>query len=262
MTSISFCIITSGQEDHQLQQCIDSIVALNIPTYEVVFVGGDSTTINQTDKIKWVPFDETAKAHIIVDNKPGRWITRKKNVAVENAQYDVCVVIHDYILFDLNWWTEFEKFGTHWDICVHHSLNFLGNRSDGWRVDRHPLLPNGCMVPYDMIDFIQYIGIQGNYQCIKRERWLEEPLNENLLWGQGEEMEWNRRINPKYHIKCNPNCIIRYGKPKLWDQRQITDEEQMKAHERVFAAFRECRMENFIMYYEPGFNNSQKTRSL
>lgn len=260
MNGISFCIITSGHEDQQLQTCINSIVSLNIPKYEIVIVGGQSTSIELDKHIKWFAFDESVKSTIIVDNKPGRWITRKKNLTVENAQYDICVVIHDYILFDSDWWTEFEKFGTHWDICVHQNILANGARGDGWRIDRHPLLPRGCMVPYDMIDLSQYMAIAGNYQCIKRQRWLEEPMNENLLWGQGEEMEWSRRIVPKSHIQCNPKCIYRYQKGKLHDHRHATaDMEQMKAHEKVFAALRECRIENFKMYYEPGFNNNERT---
>lgn len=257
MNGISFCIITSGKEDHQLQKTIDSITALNIPQYEIVFVGGDSTTINCSDKIKWVAFDENSKSHIIVDNKPGRWITRKKNLAVENAQYDICVVIHDYILFDSNWWIEFEKFGYHWDICVHQTRNFLDARPEGFRVDWHPLLPRGIAVPYDMIDLIQYMGIQGNYQCIKRQRWLEEPLNEDLLWGQAEEMEWSRRVVPKFHIRVNPSCIVRYSKPKPCDHREATlDAEQTRSYEHVFNTLRKCRMENFVMFYEENFDNN------
>jgi hypothetical protein len=109
MTTISFCIITSGTEDDQLKRSIDSIIALNIPTYEIVVVGGNSEISNISNRIKWVPFDESSRASEIVDNKPGRWITRKKNLSVQNAQYEVCVVIHDYIQFDSNWWIEFEK---------------------------------------------------------------------------------------------------------------------------------------------------------
>jgi glycosyltransferase involved in cell wall biosynthesis len=257
MTTISFCIITSGTEDDQLKRTIDSIIALNIPTYEIVVVGGNSEISNISNRIKWVPFDESSRASEIVDNKPGRWITRKKNLSVQNAQYEVCVVIHDYIQFDSNWWIEFEKFGTHWDICVHQILNILGTRAEGFRIDNHPLLPRDCMVPWDMIDLIQYMGISGNYQCIKRERWLEEPMNENLLWGQAEEMEWSRRVVPKFHIKANPHCIVRCGKPRACDYRQSTEDiEKMQAHERVFAALRECRIEKFVMYYEPNFNNN------
>lgn len=260
MTSISFCIVTSGRDDRQLQTCIDSIVALNIPKYEIVFVGGDTTTIQETDIVRWIPFNESIRAHIIVAGKPGIPINMKKNLAVRNAKNDICVVIHDYLTFDPDWWVEFEKFGTDWDLCVHQNILKNGARGDGWRIDRHPLLPRGCMVPYDMIDFAQYMAIAGNYYCIKREKFLAEPLNEDLLWGQADEMEWSRRIVPKSHIQCNPRCIYRYMKDKPDDMRHLTvDMPQMQAYDRVFAAFRECRIENFVMYYEPGFNNNERT---
>ena len=260
MNGISFCIVTSGKDDTNLKTCIASIEQLNIPTYEIVFVGGDKTTVELSEKIKWVPFNEFEMAHVFVDGKPGVQRNKKKNLSVYNAKYDICVVIHDYIIFDPDWWIEFEKFGTHWDICVHQNILKNGGRGDGWRIDRHPLLPRGCMVPYDMIDLAQYMAIAGNYQCIKRQRWLEEPWDEKLLWGQGEEMEWSRRVIPKSHIQCNPKCIYRYQKDKPHDQRHATaDMEQMKSYEKVFAALRECRIENFKMYYEAGFNNNERT---
>jgi glycosyltransferase involved in cell wall biosynthesis len=125
INGISFCIITQGIDDTNLKKAIASIVALNIPTYEVVFVGGDKTTVETSENIRWVPFDESAKAHIQIAGKPGAWITRKKNVAVQNARYDVCVVIHDYLAFDPDWWIEFQKFGYRWDICVHQNIYFI-----------------------------------------------------------------------------------------------------------------------------------------
>jgi glycosyltransferase involved in cell wall biosynthesis len=262
INGISFCIITQGIDDTNLKKAIASIVALNIPTYEVVFVGGDKTTVETSENIRWVPFDEGAKAHIEIAGKPGAWITRKKNVAVQNAKYDICVVIHDYLAFDPDWWIEFEKFGYRWDICVHQNIYFNGHRGDGWIIDRHPLLPRGTKVPWDMIDLVQYMGISGNYFCIKRECFLEEPMDENLLWGQGEEMEWSRRVVPKFHIRCNPKCIYRYVKDRPTDIGAIEHNARTTAYERVFAALRECRMENFVMYYEPGFNNNERTIQL
>jgi len=113
-----------------------------------------------------------------------------------------------------------------------------------------------------MIDLVQYMGISGNYFCIKRECFLEEPMDENLLWGQGEEMEWSRRVVPKFHIRCNPKCIYRYVKDRPTDIGAIEHDARTTAYERVFAALRECRMENFVMYYEPGFNNNERTIQL
>lgn len=244
MTSISFCIATSGTYSG-IQEVIDSIQALNIPEYEVIVVGGDSPNFKTDDFVRHIPFDENRLAPLVVNGFPAREVSRKKNIAARAAKYEVVVIMNDYIKFYPNWYEEFEKFGTHWDICVHQCLNYLGGRADGWRVENFPGLPWGCMVPYDMQDLVQYMGIQGNYHVVKREWYLAEPLDDNRLWGQEEEMEWCRRIMPKSHVVCNPNCIIQYNKPKEWDQRQCTfDVEQMNAHQHIFDIFRSCRIQN------------------
>jgi hypothetical protein len=244
MNGISFIITTSGTNDDAVTQVNNSIHALGIPNYEIILVGGLTCNL-LSEKVKHVPFDETVKEHIVLHGHKGRWTTRKKNLGVQAAQYDIVVVMHDYIKFYPDWWREFEKFGTHWDICVHQCLLSNGVRADGWRIDRHPLLPRWAMVPYDMIDLAQYMGIQGNYVCIKRDRYLETPLNEDLLWGEEEEMEWSRRIVPISHIQCNPKCIVQYTKPRPDDPNHSVDYQTMLNHEHVFAALRQGRMDNF-----------------
>jgi len=245
MTDISFCITTSGTNDQGVQEVIDSIVALKIPTYEIIIVGGATTTIELNNHIKHVPFDENAKAHITIYGHPGRWTTRKKNLGVENSQYEVCVIMHDYIKFYPNWYAEFEKYGTHWDVCVHQCLNYIGARSDGWRVHFFPGLPFACMVPYDVHELVPFMAIQGNYAVVKREHFLKYPFDENRLWGQEEEMEWSRRLVPNSYVRCNPNCIVQYTRPREWDQRHATDDvAQMNAHMNVFDALRAYRISN------------------
>jgi len=64
MNGISFCITTSGTNDAGIQTVIDSVKALNIPNYEIIYVVSLTTTIAQTDIVKHLPFDETVKAHV------------------------------------------------------------------------------------------------------------------------------------------------------------------------------------------------------
>jgi hypothetical protein len=245
MTSISFCITTGGTNDAAVQEVIDSVTALNIPTYEIIVVGGETTTLALSDIVHHVPFDENSKVHLTIYGHPGRWTTRKKNLGVQAAQHEVVVIMHDYVKFHADWYEEFEKFGTHWDVCVHQCLNYIGARSDGWRIDRYPGLPWACMVPYDMYDLAPYMAIQGNYAVVKREHFLKYPFDEDRLWGQAEEMEWSRRIVPNSYIRCNPNCIVQYTRPREWDQRHATDDiAQMNAHQHVFDVLRSCRIEN------------------
>lgn len=238
MPNISFCIVTSGSDDALVQRCIDNIRSLNIPTYEIIYCGGMGTPIPNTNIVRHLPFDETVYR---------RWITRKKNVLVQSAKYEICVVMHDYIVFDNNWYTAFEKFGTRWDICVHQTLMQTGDRSSGWKTYQFPGLPLNCPVPFDVEGLEQFMPIQGNYACIKKSRYLEDPQNEEYVGYVPSDMEWTKRIVPTSHIRCNPACII--IEDKLPNPQDVVSARQANAealqYEGVFNTLRNCRISNW-----------------
>lgn len=238
MFGISFCVTTNGENKYNVDRVINNIKLLKIHNYEIIVVGGEVPTFQPTDTIRHIPFDETSKP---------RWITKKKNIAVQNANYDICVIIHDYIIFENSWYEEFIRFGTDWDICVHQCLSMKGNRTDGWRVHHYPGLPQYCMVPYDIHELIPFMAIQGNYICIKRGHYLKYPLSELMVNRDPEEMEWSARIVSKSIIKCNPNCIIRYGKDTQ-DDGWIFNYQQMLDHEPFFEQLRYARIEHWKLY--------------
>ena len=87
----TFGIITVYEDKQRLQEIIESIRNLNIPEYEILFVGGgDNSDIDGKD-IRKIDFDESVKE---------RWITRKKNILVKEAKYENKFLIHDYHNFD------------------------------------------------------------------------------------------------------------------------------------------------------------------
>jgi glycosyltransferase involved in cell wall biosynthesis len=223
MTPISFIIPTTGTNDANLNQIIDSIEVAKIPEYEVIIVGGLETTIDRKNTIH-IPFNESLT--------PTGWISRKKNTGVLASKYDVIVVMHDYLIIDPDWYVEFEKFGLDWDICVHQTLSMNPNgdgtwiRGNGWRIDQvpgYPEFPWAMQVPYDIDCFIPYMSIQGAYWCCKKNVMLDELIDEKYLWGDIEDIEWSSRVVPYWlgqpnnctnKIVSNPKCISRTIKLK------------------------------------------------
>lgn len=221
MTGISFVISTSGTNDDSVNQIIDSIEVLSIPSYEVIVVGGRSTSIKRKNVIH-IPFNENIA--------PTPWITRKKNLGAELSQYDVVVVSNDYYAYDPDWYIEFEKFGTDWDICVQQNLTVASQgsiRANGWRVGGvpgYPEIPAGMPIPWDIDCFVPYMAIHGAFWVAKRDVMLEQPLDETLFFGQAEDIEWSSRVVPgwlgqkphqcDYKVVSNPNCITRLLKEK------------------------------------------------
>jgi hypothetical protein len=99
--SWTFGIITVYEDNARLLEILSSIRQLNIPEYEILLVGGgDSSGVDGEDIVK-IDFDESIKP---------RWITRKKNILVQNAKYENIVLMHDYHIFDLKWYEEFKSF--------------------------------------------------------------------------------------------------------------------------------------------------------
>ena len=221
MTGISFIIPTSGTNDVGITQIIDSIENLSIPHYEVIIIGGFECNVNRKNTTH-IPFDESLT--------PVPWLTRKKNTGVIASKYDNLVIMHDYHIFDPDWYIEYEKFGQDWDICVHQifaSAQQGGQPGNGWRTSQIPgyrEIPDCMTIPWDIDCFIPYMAIQGSYWVVKKEVMLNEMLDENLLSGQEDDIEWSSRVVPcwlgqkpeqiGYKIVSNPKCIARFNKLK------------------------------------------------
>jgi hypothetical protein len=259
MTDISFIITTSGKNEDNLNQIIDSIEIQNIPEYQIIIIGGLETKINRNNTIH-IPFDETVT--------PKAWLTRKKNTGVLASKYGILVIMHDYMTFDKNWYSEFERFGIDWDICVHQNLAFDPSngtdyvRANGWRVEsmpQYPEFPWAMQIPYDIDQLIPYMGINGSYWCCKKSVMLDEMLDESKLAGDGDDLEWSYRVVPYFNgvpnnstnkIVSNPNCITRNIKMKPPHPGNPNWEEIVKSFEPIWNDLRIGKRRPGGYYYE------------
>ena len=200
----TFGIITVYEDKDRLQEIILSIRNLNIPEYEILFVGGgDSNSIDGQD-IRKINFDE---------NEKPKWITRKKNILVQEARYDNVVVMHDYHIFDPNWYEAFKSFGTDWDICSCPQYLITGSRNPmDWSLWDKPGHGRAWSLNYNDWSQTQYMYISGGFFMVKKHVMLEEPLDESLVWNEEEDVEWSMRVRNRYVMKCNGNAIVRHNK--------------------------------------------------
>jgi hypothetical protein len=217
----SFGVITDGKQDANLQLVVESVRNLNIPKYEIIIVG--KTLISGND-IYNIDFDE---------NEKNAWITKKKNLITKFSNYENIVYSHDYVTFHENWYEGFLNFNSHtnYSVCMNRIINLNGDRFRDWLINPFEvseelrlilsLRPEGlskpgyaCILPYWVTNLTELMYISGTYWVAKKDVMMEFPLNESLLWGQGEDVEWSNRIRNKYKFSINANSAVLLIKQK------------------------------------------------
>lgn len=209
---ISFGIITEGNNDTALSRVIKSILDSEIPEKEIIVVGGSYIL---EDKVKFIPFDEKLK--------PG-WITRKKNLIAMEATGEILVLLHDYIELDFGW-NESLLIGLakdNWNVAVCPIANLDGTRFRDWLIwphnnkllDKFFLKTRKCLLPYNFSLVTDLMYVSGAFLICKRDFFLANPLDESLVWGQGEDAEWSLRVRSTWDLKCFRECGVRLQKQK------------------------------------------------
>lgn len=207
----SFGICTSKNTNGYNQVVVDSIKALNIPNYEIIIVG--DTNVQADEHIKIIPFDETIKP---------MWLNKKKNLITEHAQYENIVYIHDYNSFDIGWYEGFLKFGNDFKIASSVTINGNGERYRDWILlwDAIANVPRmQYILPYEETRLSKYMYINGSYWVAKKHVMEEFPLDADLVWGQGEDVVWSKRVSQKYDFSINTYSIVKMLKysGRAWD---------------------------------------------
>ena len=234
--NFTFGIITDGNNDTFIKLIIASIINNQIPNYEIIIVGNTSIKAD-SDNIKIILFNENIKRG---------WITRKKNIIVEQAVYENIVLMHDYVILNDDWYRGFLEFGDSFDFCISKIIN-----TDGLRFRDYTLFPykvdyldihyspgdinkyynNVCLLPYDFINNIKtnkYMYISGAYYIIKRAIALKYPLDEKLVHCGGEDVEYSKRLHANnIIIKCNKHSSVRLlkYKPSMSWEKEIGSNE-------------------------------------
>lgn len=257
-------IITSIQDSYSsyLEGCMHQ--ALHFPdivqedvSYEIIFMGKEDGSQLILDHVK--PEDGRIKINSAGEMSAGNitcvkfdetrtkagWITKKKNDMVKMAKYDNIVFIHDYVTFEPDWFDGFVKFGDDWDIAMSVIINHDGTRFRDWiSFDDPDVMPHrrqyrnsspqiaidfhsAYMPSYDY-DKTQYMYISGSYWVAKKHVMEAEPLDERLLWGETEDIEWSFRVRDKYKYVMNTYSavkLMRYKDNVWWcDPEHLTNE--------------------------------------
>jgi len=211
--NFTFGIITSEPESSRVDTIIKSIEDENIPNYEIIIVGGN----NKIGKnIIHIPFDE---------NQKRMWITKKKNIISNEAKYENIVFLHDYVCLVPGWYEGHLKFGDDFQVLMDRMTNTDGKRWRDWNLWDIPSGIKNRMIPYDITHLSKYMYISGAYWVAKKSVMLEFPLDENRVWGQGEDVVWSQDVRKKYHFKMNIHSEVKFLKYKQNVFGEMTQED-------------------------------------
>lgn len=216
----TFGIITSNVSSNFLLKIIDQIKS-EVPKdkREIIVVGGNNPDI---EEVIHIDFDETEKP---------MWITRKKNLITQHSTKENIVYLHDYISLTPGWYAGQLKRGNDFYIRMDKIRNFDGSRFRDWTLWAHnqveidSIVGRELLLPYNVSNLSRYMYISGSYWIAKRTIMLEHPLNEDLLWGQGEDVQWSMKIRMYYEFQMNEYSmvqILKPGKDRAFDE--ISDE--------------------------------------
>lgn len=202
----SFVFVSAGNCNGILKKAIEKVLKEfeGEENFEIIVVGPRKCHCNEDIHVRYVIFYDLGIL-------PG-WITKKKNIGVESAQYDKVVVCHDYVGLEEGWLAGFKQFGYDFDICVTQVLLDDGRRTRDWMTWDYPSIGPG-LLPYTA-ECSRYQYLNGTYFICNRKFYLANELNESLRWGEEEDVEWSKRIREKTTFKININSKVKYLKPK------------------------------------------------
>lgn len=219
--NFTFGIITGGGQEERIKKIVDSIYKLNIPFYEIIVIGSCNLVL---PNLRVYEFDETVK--------PRGWITRKKNLITEYATYDNIVYSHDYVSFNEDFYTGWLKYGDNYNACMNRIIQTDGERFPDWLLwipkcaeVYLPELINTAsgLLPYECLNLSKIMYFSGTYFVAKKKIMEEIPLNNDLVWAQGEDVEWSYRYKEKYNFSLNTHSSVTLLKPKTNYYNSITD---------------------------------------
>jgi len=199
--NLTFGICTTYDDVPRLTSVVESIKALNIPNVEIIIAGSYNF-------VPGLMIDHGVRT-VVTDG----WTPKKKNLVAKFAYHENLVLLHDYYVFDPEWYKEFVKFGEEWDVCSNPQFLMNGNRHfTDWVVWDSPIYPRYHSLCHDDWTHTKYMYVSGGYFLVKRDFLRDNPFNEEMQPGSPEDVEWSLRIRDKAVMKCNPGAIVRHNK--------------------------------------------------
>lgn len=206
--SWSFGIISNGKRPEFIFQLIDSIIKQNINRCEVILCGSLDKEHEEEIKKKNIKF-----TYYKMDKFDSLgWITRKKNIIMENAKYSNVVILHDRFVLHESWHASMKEYGNTFEVLACRNENKEGRRITDWVYMKNVFsktknfaVEHDLLRPYllDRKDWSSSSMIAGGVTILKKRIWQTVKWDERRFWVEQEDtllsnLQQLKGIVPRY----------------------------------------------------------------
>jgi len=208
----TFGVCSTPGNEQRIKDILMSIKKNDIPpsNCEVIIVGNISLPMFFSYDVRIFPFDESQK---------NGWITKKKNIITEKAKFENIVYMHDYIVLEDGWYKAMCDYGNEWDLLMNRIINIDGSRYRDWILagdwKNNPFVERQSMkglLPYEEKRLTKWMYFSGACWVAKKKFMKENPLEESLTWGEGEDVEWSFRAKEVTKFFLNEKAVVKINK--------------------------------------------------
>jgi hypothetical protein len=189
--TVTLGVITDGRKPSSVSSFVESAVRMERPDgveVEVVVCGPAGSVDHLT-----VGRDLTRLVEQPDEFTSLGWITRKKNLVVQESRGELVVVAHDRYTFATDFLTELLELGPDVSVVVCRQETVDGRRFPDWvTIGAAWAFAGVGMLPYG--DWSPEGYVNGGVMIARREVLVEHPWNELLFWNQAEDVELSRRM--------------------------------------------------------------------
>jgi len=214
----SFCIPTGPGDATALNAIVKRILELNIPKKEILLCGKPGSNFKYINKVRIVGKDIPG---------PPIWITKKKNILVQEAQFNNICILHDRVFLPKNFYEIILDYGDYYPFVSFQSLYFSNrmntnvsrysdinqivylselnnysifednNKTDYFNKKLFANIEKSNFIYQNPLTYNEKCYLTGSLYIVKKSLWNYCPQDENLYWADFEDVEQGIRSQRK-----------------------------------------------------------------
>lgn len=198
----TFGVLYDGKNESNLKAFIESVYLSSFEVnFEIIVVGPKVEFLEDFPLVRFI-------SHSLKHDKLG-WITRKKNLIVENANYENICIVHNRYIIPYDFLESFERFGYSFDVVVVRQITEDQVTFPYW-VTLGSSIKWTQSAQMDPRDYSPYIYVNGGLIIAKKSVLSEVRWNDLLFWNQAEDVELTQRLFEKGYVpRLNYHCVFK-----------------------------------------------------